>query len=63
MVEIDGATWHGSDDAMARDAARDKVIQKDGYTVLRIPASIVFNTSTEAVRQVEEVRRRLKVVA
>lgn len=63
VVEIDGATWHGSKDAMARDAARDEVIQAEGYTVLRIPASVVFDTPAEAVRRVEEVRRRLKVVA
>lgn len=63
VVEIDGATWHGRPDAMARDAARDKVIHADGYTVLRIPASVVFNTPDEAVRRVEEVRRLLSVAA
>lgn len=63
VVEIDGATWHGSPDAKARDDARDKVIHSNGYTVLRIPASVVFNTPAEAVRRVDEVRRRLRVVA
>jgi very-short-patch-repair endonuclease len=61
VVEIDGATWHGSADAIARDAARDKVIVAEGYTVLRIPASVVFKTPSEAVRRVEEVRRQLRV--
>ena len=63
IVEIDGAAWHGSPDAIARDAARDKKIHMEGYTVLRIPASVVFNTPAEAVRKVEEVRRRLRVLA
>lgn len=59
VVEIDGATWHSSPEAMTRDAARDKLIQTEGYTVLRIPASVVFNTPAQAVRRVEEARRRL----
>lgn len=63
VVEIDGATWHGSPDAMARDASRDKVIHGDGYTVLRIPASVVLNTPAEAVKRVEEARRRLSMGA
>ncbi|MER9337414.1 endonuclease domain-containing protein [Mesorhizobium sp. M0293] len=63
VVEIDGATWHGSPDAMARDAARDEVIHAETYTVLRIPASVVFATPAEAVRRVEDVRRRLSVAA
>lgn len=63
VVEIDGATWHSSPDAIARDAARDKVIHAEGYTVLRIPASVVFDTPTEAVRRVEEVRRNLNGAA
>lgn len=63
VVEIDGTTWHGSHDATARDAARDEVVRAEGYTVLRIPASIVFDTPAEAVRRVEKVRRRLSVAA
>lgn len=63
VVEIDGATWHGSPDAIARDAARDKVIHAEGYTVLRIPASVVFDTPAEAVRRVEEARRGVSVAA
>lgn len=63
VVEIDGETWHGSRDAKARDAARDEVIRAEGYTVLRIPATVVFNSPTEAVRRVEEARRRLRAAA
>lgn len=63
VVEIDGETWHGSPDAKAMDAARDEVIRAEGYTVLRIPAKVVFNSPTEAVRRVEEARRRLRDAA
>lgn len=63
VVEIDGETWHGSRDTKARDAARDEIIRAQGYTVLRIPASIVFNSPTEAVRRVEEARHRLRAAA
>jgi len=62
-VEIDGATLHSSPDALARDAASDKVIHAEGYTVLRIPASVVFDTPAEAVKRFEEVRRRLSAAA
>jgi very-short-patch-repair endonuclease len=61
VVEVDGATWHGTTEAMVRDAKRDKVIDADGYTVLRVPANVVFNEPMEAVRQVEEARRQLRV--
>ena len=61
VVEIDGAKWHGSPEAKARDAQRDKAIQAEGYTVLRIPASVVFNDPDEAVRRVDEARVGLAI--
>lgn len=63
VVEIDGETWHGSPEAKARDAARDEVIRAEGYTVLRIPANVVFSSPTETVRRVEEARHRLRATA
>lgn len=51
-VEIDGAAWHSSDHAKARDAVRDSFFKSHGYYVLRIPAKIVFNNADEAVRRV-----------
>lgn len=63
VVEIDGETWHGSREAKAKDAARDEVVRAEGYTVLRIPATIVFNSPTEAVRRVEEARHRLRAAS
>lgn len=52
IIEIDGAAWHSSDEAKARDAARDRFFVELGYSVLRIPAKIVFNDPNEAVRRV-----------
>jgi len=63
VVEIDGETWHGNPEAKARDAARDEVIRAEGYTVLRIPANVVFSSPTETVRRVEEARHRLRATA
>jgi very-short-patch-repair endonuclease len=40
-VEIDGAT-HWSDEEQARDEARDRWLQWQGVTVLRIPASELY---------------------
>lgn len=53
IIEIDGAAWHSSDEAKARDAARDNFFIGHGYSVLRIPAKIVFNNPNEAVRRVD----------
>ncbi|USQ74068.1 endonuclease domain-containing protein (plasmid) [Roseomonas mucosa] len=52
VVEIDGAAWHSSPEAMARDKIRDKFFEGYDYTVLRIPAKTVFGTPQEAVRMV-----------
>ncbi|KXV35577.1 hypothetical protein AD940_02185 [Gluconobacter thailandicus] len=57
IIEIDGAAWHSSDEAKARDAKRDNFFLGLGYSVLRIPAKIVFNDPNEAVRRVNAALR------
>lgn len=52
IIEIDGAAWHSSDEAMARDAKRDSFFMELGYSVVRIPAKVVFNNPGEALRRV-----------
>lgn len=52
VVEVDGAAFHSSDEAVERDRARDKYINGSGYSVLRIPARIVFASPGEAVGRV-----------
>ncbi|WP_443018997.1 endonuclease domain-containing protein [Sphingobium sp. MI1205] len=34
VVEIDGATYHSSPEAVARDRQRDEDMRREGYTVL-----------------------------
>lgn len=54
IVEIDGATYHSSPEAVERDRIRDAFSLAHGFKVLRIPASVVFNAPFEAVRQVRQ---------
>lgn len=60
VVEIDGATYHSSPEAVARDSKRDDDMRKDGYFILRIPAKMVFQNPAEAVRHVEASRATLQ---
>lgn len=52
VVEIDGAAYHSSAQAVARDKARDEFMREQGYSVLRIPAKVVFDAPDEAVHRV-----------
>lgn len=52
VIEIDGAAFHSSPEAVANDQARDEFLRTKGYTVIRIPAKVVFNDSAVAVRRV-----------
>jgi very-short-patch-repair endonuclease len=52
VVEIDGAAYHSSPEAIERDRSRDEFLVKSGYVVLRIPAKIVFYSPSEAVQRV-----------
>ena len=53
IIEVDGAAWHSSDAAVARDQERDQFLAREGYRVLRLPAKTVFNRPAEAMRQLE----------
>lgn len=52
VVEIDGAAWHSSPDAVERDEARDSRLAQLGYRTTRIPARTVFRAPEAAIRQV-----------
>ncbi|WP_285424212.1 endonuclease domain-containing protein [Pseudomonas sp. efr-133-TYG-103a] len=54
IVEIDGATYHSSPEAVERDRIRDEFSLAHGFKVLRIPASVVFITPFKAVQQVKQ---------
>ncbi|MDX0532973.1 DUF559 domain-containing protein [Sinorhizobium medicae] len=52
VVEVDGAAWHSSPEAVERDGIRDEFFVAKGFRVLRIPAKVVFNTPKKAVEMV-----------
>jgi len=56
VVEIDGAQWHTSPEAVARDKKRDKELADVGYTILRIPAKIALYNRAKAVDLVKGMR-------
>lgn len=60
VVEIDGATYHSSPEAITRDRKRDADMKRDGYSVLRIPADLVFLDPAQAVNRVEDARLALQ---
>lgn len=54
IVEIDGAAYHSSTEQVERDRIRDEFSVANGYSVLRIPASVVFNSPDETIRRVKD---------
>ena len=60
IIEIDGAAWHSSPEAVERDRVSDAAMVAKGYKVLRIPAKVVLNTPKEAVRRVDVYLGRIQ---
>lgn len=56
IVEIDGAAYHSSPDAIERDAKRDKALVAKGFEVLRIPAKVALYNPSEAIERVRTAR-------
>lgn len=56
VVEIDGAAYHSSPDAIERDAERDKALVAKGFEVLRIPAKVALYNPKEAIERVRTSR-------
>ncbi|TBD04750.1 DUF559 domain-containing protein [Rhizobium leguminosarum] len=52
VIEIDGAAYHSSPEAVERDGIRDKFFTDKGFAVVRIPAKVVFKTPKAAVEMV-----------
>ena len=52
IVEIDGDSYHAQ--RRSADAARERKLVRAGYTVLRIPASVVERDLSRAVRLARE---------
>lgn len=53
VIEVDGAAYHSSAEAIARDKARDKYFEGLGYSVLRLPAKLVFDSPRLAIQRVQ----------
>lgn len=60
VIEIDGAAYHSSAEAIARDRVRDEYFESLGYSVVRIPAKVVFNRPKEAVQRVRSALHKGK---
>lgn len=56
VVEVDGARWHSSPEAVERDAARDKTLSAKGFEILRIPARTTLYNPDEAIALVRKTR-------
>lgn len=54
IVEIDGAAYHSSPEAMERDGKRDEFMKTEGFEVLRIPAKTSLYSPKVAVELVRE---------
>lgn len=59
VVEIDGAAYHSSPEEVARDAERDEILSSRGYSILRIPAKVVFASPKIAVSRLRAALDRL----
>lgn len=53
VVEIDGAAYHSTPEAVARDQIRDRYLESLGYSVLRLPAKLVFQNPGLTVERVK----------
>lgn len=53
VVEIDGFSYHSSSEAVERDRIRDAFSTDQQFTVLRIPATIVFKQPETAISRVQ----------
>ena len=38
-IEIDGKVWHTSEESKLRDEERDRILQEEGWKIVRVPAS------------------------
>jgi len=58
IVEVDGAQWHSSPEAVARDQKRDAALKAKGYDILRIPAKTTLYHPDEAIALLRAARAR-----
>lgn len=61
VVEVDGAAYHSSPEAVKRDKQRDDFMKGEGFEVLRIPAKITLYNSQEAIARVRVAQAEVAV--
>lgn len=59
VVEIDGAAYHSSPEAVERDQRRDSFLKDKGFEVLRIPAKVTLYDPKEAVERVRSAQTEM----
>lgn len=60
VVEVDGAAYHSSPEAIESDQRRDLFLNEKGFEVLRIPAKTTLYSAHEAVVLVKNARVNVK---
>ena len=60
IIEIDGAAYHTSKQAIRRDTIRDKFIRSRGFHILRIPAKYPLYRASATINK---VRRAISIAA
>lgn len=60
VVEVDGAAYHSSVDAVASDQRRDAYLCENGFEVLRIAAKTTLYFPQDAIAMVKEARAVVK---
>ncbi|WP_404479326.1 endonuclease domain-containing protein [Novosphingobium sp. BL-52-GroH] len=58
VVEVDGAAYHSSAEALKRDSERDRYLQSLRYSILRVPAKVVFNEPQVAMNSIRTAIRQ-----
>lgn len=56
VVEVDGAAYHSSPEAIEMDKKRDDFLRGEGFEILRIPAKITLQNPEEAIERVRRAR-------
>lgn len=54
-IEIDGAEWHGRPWQVIRDRERDRRLAERGWTIIRVPAALVFDDPDAFIASIQSI--------
>ena len=60
IVECDGEYWHGSDEMLKRDEMRDKILNKEGYIVVRFWGKEIKNDIEACIQKLEVIINNIR---